>query len=127
MRAATEARDAVRLRNVADAFSEIVRTAKQVEVWTTCERYTEASVQLGEFMLHLAENRAEFDRFLAVDADTLRNAEFESLQLAEELRKDGLLLPRMSNQEMLSKWQKVEIDLSAILGKMRKNVYKEKQ
>jgi hypothetical protein len=78
-------------------------------------------------MLHLAENRAEFDRFLAVDADTLRNAEFESLQLAEELRKDGLLLPRMSNQEMLSKWQKVEIDLSAILGKMRKNVYKEKQ
>lgn len=72
-RAARQAREAIGHGNAADSLSEMVRFAEQLATWVQCERRAEAIVQVREIVLRIARDRGEFDRFLASDADKLRN------------------------------------------------------
>ena len=125
--AANAARTAIRRRNVADALDETLRLAAQVKAWTACERYSEASVLLGEIIPHLAQYRTEFDQYIQSDLDKLKESESNCLLLAVEFRKDEQNLPRMPKDEILRHWVQIESALSTIHGKLRRDLYREGQ
>jgi dsDNA-binding SOS-regulon protein len=118
-RAAREARQAVYHRNAADSFSEIVRLAEQFATWVECERRAEAVVQVREIVLRLARDRGEFDRFLASDADKLKDVESNCQRLADMLGQEEFPLSSSAKRDLFRDTLMIVQELSAVLGRVR--------
>jgi hypothetical protein len=125
--AAIEARKAVRHRNAADSFAEVVRLAEQFATWVECERRPEAAVQVREIVLRIARDRGEFGRFLSIDADTLGRVESSCRRLADFLGHEEFPDSTEAKREMLKESLWIVQELSAVLGRARARMEDERK
>lgn len=123
--AATEAKRAVLLRNVAEGFAEISRYCSQLSIWIEVERYTEARIQLKEIQVQLAQFCTEFHLELRSVQQMLAGIEMHCAELLDDIANDdGMLL---STSELIKKSSLIENGVNTILGHLKAKVHKEEK
>ena len=118
-KAAREAKGAVYRRNAADAMVEIVRIAEQLNTSVLYERGTEASIQLRELAIRIPRDREEFAKFLATDADKLKDVESSCKRWVDFLAQGEFPLNAAEKNYLFKETLNTVQELSAIQGRLR--------